>query len=74
MLSGFWLLRGWEGGGLRESVKKGKFVMRLFLQLMLNEVLKIFEQQYRTGDCILMNFHKKYLQNLKCYVNKACTF
>ena len=30
-LRGFWQLRGWrEGGGLSESVKKGKFVTKMF--------------------------------------------
>ena len=32
LASGFWLLRGWHGGGegLSESVKKGKFVTKIF--------------------------------------------
>ena len=43
-LSGFWLLRGL--GGLSESVKKGKFVTKIFFffHVMLNEVLKICEK------------------------------
>ena len=28
------------GGGLSESVKKGKFVTKIFFQIMLNEALK----------------------------------
>ena len=34
-LSGFWLLKV-----LGESVKKGKFVMKMFFQIMLNKILK----------------------------------
>ena len=38
-LSGFWPFRGWRG--LSESVKKGKFVTKIFFQIILNEILKI---------------------------------
>ena len=38
-LSGFWPLWGW--GDLSESVKKGKFVTKIFFGLMLYETLKI---------------------------------
>ena len=41
-LSGFWLLRGL--GCLSESVKKGKFLTKIFLLIMLNEVLKSCEK------------------------------
>ena len=41
-LSGFHLLRGW--GSLSESVKKWKFTLKIFFQIMLNEVLKICEK------------------------------
>ena len=37
MLSGFWSLRGWGEG---ESVKKVKFITKIFFQIMLNEALK----------------------------------
>ena len=30
MHSGFWSLRGWGEGGLSESVKKGKFLTKIF--------------------------------------------
>ena len=45
-LSGFWLLRGWGGEGrdLSESFEKGKFVTKIFFQIMLNEVLKTCEK------------------------------
>ena len=36
-LSGLWPLRGW--GGLAESVKKRKFVMKIF-KIMLSKVLE----------------------------------
>ena len=41
-LSRFWELRGWEG--LREFVKKEKFVRKIFFQIMLNEVLNECEK------------------------------
>ena len=40
MLGGFWLLRVEWGGGLSESVKKGKFVAKIFFQIVLNKFLK----------------------------------
>ena len=44
MLSRFQQLRGWGGGEFSESVKKGKFMTEIFFQIMLNEVLKIYEK------------------------------
>ena len=38
MLSKFWPLKGLEDLG--ESVKKRKFVIKIFLRIVLNEVLK----------------------------------
>ena len=38
MNRGFWPLSGWKG--LSESVKKIKFVIKTFLQIMLSEALK----------------------------------
>ena len=62
MLSRFWLLRGWEGGGgLSESVKKGKFVMKIFFS---DNVAR----NKRSTDYLKI-FYKKYLQNLKHNVN-----
>ena len=48
-LSGFWLLKGCgcegrDGGCLSKSVEKGKFVMKIFFQILLNEVLKVLEK------------------------------
>ena len=34
---------GW-GGGVSESVKKGKFMTKIFFQIMLYEALKISEK------------------------------
>ena len=34
--------RGWEC--LSESVKKGRFVTKIFLKIILNEILKICEK------------------------------
>ena len=41
-------LGGWRARGLSESIRKGKFVMKMFffIWLMLNEVLKICEKWY----------------------------
>ena len=72
--SKFWLLTF-----LGESVKKGKFIMKIFFQMMLNEVLKSCKKwcllswcktarNKRTGSCILC------LQNLKCSVKQARIF
>ena len=33
-------LRGWASGSLSESVKKGKFVTKIFFQIVLNKFLK----------------------------------
>ena len=41
MLSKLSPLKGWENLG--ESVKKGKFLKKVFLQIVLNEVLKSYE-------------------------------
>ena len=38
-LSQFWQLRGWVG--LSESVKRGKFVIKIFFQIAMNDILKI---------------------------------
>ena len=45
MLSGFWPVRekGWGAGCVSELVK-GKFMTKIFFQIMLNEVLKICEK------------------------------
>ena len=37
-LRGLWLLRG--EGGVGESIKKGKFVTKVFLQINMNQFLK----------------------------------
>ena len=39
MLKGFWSLRGFENVGL-SLLKKGKFVTKIFFQILLNEILK----------------------------------
>ena len=41
-VSGFWPLRGWEG--LSQSVKRRKFVTKIFFQIILNKVLKTCEK------------------------------
>ena len=41
-VSGFWPLRGWEG--LRQSVKRRKYVTKIFFQIILNKVLKACEK------------------------------
>ena len=46
MLSGFWPLRGyrWEGSGWVNPFKKDNLWRKSFFQIMLNEVLKIYEK------------------------------
>ena len=39
MLKGFWSLRRFENVGL-SLLKKGKFVTKIFFQILLNEILK----------------------------------
>ena len=84
MLSRFWPLRGW--GSSSEFLKKGTFVIKICFSDMLNEVLKICEKWYllmeklvktinkRSNGCILQIIYKKYLQNLKYNVKRACVF
>ena len=45
MLSKFWPLKGWGGGGceLSESVNKRKIHEKILFQIVLSEVLKIYE-------------------------------
>ena len=50
-LGGFWLLRGWRG--LVESIKKVKFVTKIFFPIMVSEVLKTCKKSY-----LLMHIYK----------------
>ena len=37
VLNILWPLRGWGWWGLSESVKKGKFITKIFFQIILND-------------------------------------
>ena len=43
-LSGFWLLRCWRGLG--EFIKKREFVTKIFISIMVDEVLKTCKKCY----------------------------
>ena len=44
MLSRFWPIRGWGKVSVNIYIKKGKFMMKIFFSIRLNEVLKICEK------------------------------
>ena len=74
-------------GGLSQSVKKGKFVTKIFFQILLNEVLKVLEKWYadiKTNKnnnkkkkiwwLYLTNFYKKVASKLELQHKKGMHF
>ena len=85
MLSRFWLLREWgEGWGLSESIRKGKFMTKIFfsnniewsfknLWKMMSADVKANIKQQEIKDPVVYPT-KKYLQNLKYNIKRGCIF
>ena len=81
LLSGLRRLMGW-GEGLSESLRKGKFVTKMFFpdaEWSSKNLRKIISADVKANKSnwwwfYLTNFYKKYLQNLKYSVKRECIF